>query len=171
MMRPRCDVPRALRVVFRLIVVAAGFPGLAMIACGTSYDSVLDTKLASGQQIRDLVPGDSLTAVLIYQPAMCYSCSPMFARWESLQRDGRIALVLIMDTPPDEGEARALKIARIPVKGVLAHPFRSATPSELLIRYGTVIDSAEGAMQVSEAQLWTHLAVGGQPAARSRGLR
>jgi hypothetical protein len=128
---------------------------MATAACGSDA-AVQAHRLTDGRAVGQLVEADSLSIVLVYPLAMCYSCSPSHSRWEEVAARTGAALHLVLDATPDTADRRVLAFQRIRVSGVLAATelTERVVPSELLFKRGKLVASAIGREQVSSKQLW-----------------
>jgi len=130
-------------------------------------EQFLDVELSDGRPVSRLLSKDQVTVLLLYAKSMCYSCSNMYSRWEERAREGRIKLVLLLDEPLTEADARAFRMQRIPVSGSFAAgriPVNDV-PSEYIVHRGRVVAQAVGALQRRERRLWLH------PCGHARGTR
>jgi hypothetical protein len=116
--------------------------------------SLLSSRLANGQSIEDAVRSDTATIVLVYDSEMCFSCSPMFTRWEAIARQAGMTLILLLADEPSPDDARALRRERIPVAGVVADWPKRLVPAEYVFRRGVLVTKAEGMEEIRRSKLW-----------------
>lgn len=136
--------------LIRILAVATISFGCA----GAEPASVLDVRLGDGSALSETVKADTTTIVLVYEPGMCFSCSPMFTRWEAAaQRHGARLLLVLADEPSVEA-ARALRRLRIPVAGIAASWPKRLVPAEYVFRNGELVDKAEGLIDMQRRKLW-----------------
>ncbi len=72
-------------------------------------------------------------AVILYDPADCFSCYRSFSQWMRLKAVAPDRVFLILTREPTPAERQALLRARVTIDGILASPREtSSVPSEAL---------------------------------------
>lgn len=114
---------------------------------------LLKSPLSNGQTVRETLMAGQRSVILVYSPAMCYSCSTMLTEWEQLERAGLVKLTLLMSPPPSPEDLRALQRQRIRVDGLLRSWPASQVPSELVFEGDSLYAAAFGAREVATRAL------------------
>ena len=126
-----------------------------VLLCACADDpSILDVRLANGISVSEGVRMDATTIVLVYEPEMCFSCSPMFTRWESSAKRQGARLLLLLSGQPSSEAARALRRLRVPVAGVAVGWPKRLVPAEYVFRRGELLGKAEGIPEMQRRKLW-----------------
>lgn len=131
------------RVVGLLLAGWIGLMALGLTGCASRPANVLEEPIVGSGVIGDLVASGRPTAVLIYPAGYCFSCSPELARWQRLDRDGHVEVVILLTEKPSGSDRCALALRRIRVSGVLLDS-EQGVPREYLVEKGRVQVAAVG---------------------------
>lgn len=100
-----------------------------------SVHPVTEWPLARGGTVHDLVPNDSGTVLLVFEPDHLFRCVTLLPNWLELRRErpGRVQIVLTR--PPTASERVSMTTRRIGFDGVLRAGFssRSVQPPEVYV--------------------------------------
>lgn len=129
----------------RLRQLAGVCVAASALACADAVGPA--TTLVDGRTVAELLSPRHPTVVLFYSPTDCFSCGLPLNEWRELASAGRIAMVVVLNREPEEGERRALRIQRVPISGVYARPWYRrvpVTPQELLFdATGTLVERSD----------------------------
>ena len=120
---------------------------LLLAGCARQPANVLDSPLAGGGRVADLLAPERPTALLVYPPGYTFGCAAELLKWRELDRAGRVHAVLVLTHAPTAADRKGFAIRRIHVAGVLAQPFwrrGGVPPREYLVERGVVRLSTTG---------------------------
>lgn len=124
-----------------------GFPVVALLvlgACAIPERPVTEWPLNTGQTIQDLLPGSGPAAVLVYDPADCFTCSSSIAEWMAWESHYPGRVLMVFTREPTPAERKRLVLHRITADGILGEPLArlsasSETPVEFAILDGRTV--------------------------------
>jgi hypothetical protein len=154
------------------IAIAAA---LLLAACARQPANVLDSPLAGGRRVADLLAPDRPTVLLVYPPGYTFGCAAELLKWRELEKAGRVHTALVLTHAPTADDRKGFAIRRIHVAGVMARPFwrvGGGPPREYLVEQGVVRVAATGPAHTgSHSPVLARVleARAGTPALASRG--
>lgn len=152
--------------------LALVFAARALAACSNEARRVEAAPIVGGGVLADMVANRDSAIVLFYAPDEPLACFDELARWLEVRRTGSVPVLIVLTARPDDAQRLRLRLARIPVDGVLdrSKPVSTGGPVGALFVHGRLRSSAGGNL-VPVASLLERLAPDvGSPTTANQGL-
>jgi len=126
-----------MRVIRQMVLCCVVLSGCSM------GEPPLDSwQLATGAPLTSLASPESLTVVLIIDPADCLSCFSVISSWLQWQRENPTRFRLVLSRAPDPWEDHTMKMLRINVDDSLSSGKRLSPdrlPVELILSRNEIV--------------------------------
>ena len=119
---------------------------IVLMSCATE-EHVGTLTLSDGSKITHLLANESCSVVLVMSPQECLSCSGILETWVERGRELQFELHFLLTSSPSAKQVEALRLRRVPFRGVVSGPHATSEPRAYLLAGGVMTDSIVGLAQ------------------------